>query len=157
MTALPGGLVVADASFLIAVAERDPDAVRFVPALGRCQVTAVNFGEVCYKLHQKTGMDAARTTHVFTQVLNIDVKPVDLDHARLFPRLKVIDAASRAAQTAEGVRQVKSLSLADITCLAFAMCAGGAAVLTGNEHWTTLGPHGLSVTAYDFRDPSVTP
>lgn len=157
MTVLPAGLVVADASFLIAVAERDPDAARFVPALGRCEVTSVNFGEVCYKLHQKTGMDASRTTHVFTQVLKVAVKPVELDHARCFPTLKAIDAASRTAQSKAGVTQIKSLSLADITCLAFAMVVGDVPVLTGDKHWTTLGPHGLAVTAYDFRDPNLTP
>lgn len=156
MTTLPAGLIVADASFLIAVAERDPDAARFVAVLDRCEVTAVNFGEVCYKLHQKSGMSAERTTHVFTQVLKVAVKPVELNHARCFPDLKTIDAASRAAQQATGVTVIKSLSLADITCLAFAMCAGNAPVLTGDKHWTTLGPHGLRVAAYDFRDPNLT-
>ncbi len=157
MTALPAGLLVADASFLIAVAERDPDAARFVSVLERCQVTAVNFGEVCYKLHHKTGMDTARTTHVFTQVLKVEVAAVELEHARCCPTLKAIDAASRAAQSAAGNTQIKALSLADITCLAFAMVAGGVPVLTGDKHWTTLGPHGLPLTAYDFRDPSLTP
>lgn len=156
MTALPAGLVVADASFLIAIAERDPDAARFTPALARCEVTAVNFGEVCYKLHQRAGMAEARTTLLFTQALKVAVRPVELDHARRFPELKAIDAASRAAQSAAGTRPIKSLSLADLTCLAFAMCAGNAPVLTGDKHWTTLVAHGLPVTAYDFRDPNLT-
>lgn len=74
---------------------------------------------------------------------------------RHFAALKRVDAASRRAQQAAGAPQVKSLSLADMTCLAYALEAG-LPVLTGDKHWTTLSSYGLTLAVYDFRDGSPT-
>jgi PIN domain nuclease of toxin-antitoxin system len=156
MTRLPSGRIVADASFLIAVAEQDQAATRFVAALSRCEITSVNFGEVCYKLHQTTGVDARQTTSVFVQAMRVAVQAVELAHVLLFPHLKHVDAASRAAQLDSGAVQVKSLSLADLTCLAYATATGDLPVLTGDKHWTTLAAQGLTVPVFDYRDPSLT-
>ncbi|MGI8537366.1 MAG: PIN domain-containing protein [Mycobacteriales bacterium] len=154
MPALPAGSVLADASFLIAVADQEADAARFVPILQRCLITSVNFGEVLYKLAQKARMPAARTEQVFVHALGVVVEGVQLSDVRTFPELKTVDAASRAAQLSAGVAAVKSLSLADLTCLGVA-AARGLPVLTGDKHWTTLGAHGLPVQIFDFRDRSV--
>lgn len=151
MPALPAGSVLADASFLIAVADQEADAARFVPILQRCLITSVNFGEVLYKLAQKARMPAAQTEQVFVHALGVVVEGVQLADVRTFPELKTIDAASRAAQLSAGVAAVKSLSLADLTVAA----ARGLPVLTGDKHWTTLGAHGLPVQIFDFRDRSV--
>lgn len=152
---MPAGTIVADASFLIAVAQDDPLAARFATALRRSVATSVNFGEVLYKLHQKAAMAAATTEAVFT-ALGVSVEDVALAHARHFPRLKEIDAASRSAQRAAGVAPtaVKSLSLADMTCLAYAD-EHDLPVLSGDRHWLSLGAQGLQLAVYDFRDPTL--
>lgn len=154
--ALPLTGLVVDASLLIALADQDPDAARFVPVLARSVVTSINMGEVLYKLDQRTGTPPATAEHLFTQVLGVRVDSVDLAVTRHYPELKRIDARSRAAQTAAGIAAPKSLSLADMTCLAYAEEAG-LAVLTGDRHWSTLATHGLRVAVFEFRNPAVTP
>jgi len=153
MGTLPSTRLVVDASFLIALAEQDPDAARFVSMVSRAVVTSVNMGEVLYKLDQRAGMTAASTEHLFTRVLGLQVDAVDLAVTRHYPELKRIDARSRVAQTVGTTPS--SLSLADMTCLAYAQEAG-LGVLTGDRHWTTLSAHGLDVPVYDFHDASLT-
>jgi PIN domain nuclease of toxin-antitoxin system len=156
VTALPSGRVLLDASLLVGVAERHASAVRFVPRLRGAVATSINFGEVLYLLSQRAGTPVAATEQMFVSVLGVKVEPVDAAVVRHFPELKRIDAVSRAAQTAAGAHQVKSLSLADMTCLAYAM-EHTLPVLTGDKHWTTLHRHGLAPSVFDFRDRSLTP
>ena len=121
MIALPTTSLVVDASFLIALADQEPEASRFIPVLARSIVTSINMGEVLYKLDERASTP---------------------------PR-------SRSAQTAAGIATPRSLSLADLTCLAYATEVG-LAILTGDRHWSTLAPHGLTVATFDFRDLEVT-
>lgn len=155
MSALPSTSLVVDASFLIALADQEPAASRFVPVLARSIVTSINMGEVLYKLDQRASTPPAKVEHLFTNVLGVQVDSVDLAVTRHFPELKRIDARSRSAQTAAGIAAPKSLSLADLTCLAYAKEAG-LAILTGDRHWSTLALHGLTVEIFDFRDLAVT-
>lgn len=155
LSQLPAGRVIVDASFLLGLADQDGDAVRFMDVRTRAWITAVNFGEVLYKLGQ-TGRPAVQTEQIFVG-LGITVDEVSLADVRPFPDLKNIDAASRAAQTAPGLPpgKIKSLSLADMTCLGYAL-RRGLPVLTGDQHWLSLAAHGLAVSVYDFRDVSLT-
>ncbi|MDR0592163.1 MAG: hypothetical protein LBG60_02665 [Bifidobacteriaceae bacterium] len=89
---------------------------------------------------------------MFRATLGVLVESVGLAAARRYPRLKEIDADSRAAGRAGD--RAKSLSLADMTCLAHAW-ETGLPVLTGDRHWAALRPHGLPVDVFDFRDLSV--
>lgn len=72
-----------------------------------------------------------------------------------FAPLKRIDAASRAAQLAQGAAPVKSLSLGGLCCLAHGL-EHELPVITGDRHWLTLGAHGLTLPIFDFRDPAST-
>lgn len=154
MSQLPAGPLVADASFLISVAEADVLAMRFSAALARCSVSAVTFGEVFYKLEQKSGM-ASESTYAMFSGLGVTCDPVTDEHARLFAQLKDIDAASRAAHA--GSKPAKSLSLGDIVCLSHAIVAGNLPVLTGDKHWLTLPAHGLPLAVFDYRDTTLDP
>jgi len=156
MVALPVGEIIVDASLLIGIATSDSDAVRFVRVLSRSVATSVNFGEVIYKLHQKAGRSAAQTENVFREALHVRVEAVDLVVVRHFADLKQLDAASQRAQRSAGAPTPSSLSLADMTCLAYGI-ESGLPVLTGDAHWSTLHGHGLEVDVYDFRDAALTP
>ena len=118
-------------------------------------ITAVNFGEVLYKLAQ-AGRSAMQTEQIFL-ALGFAIDEASLPDVRLFPDLKRVDALSRAAQTKAKVAsdQIKTLALADMTCLGYALHRG-LPVLTGDRHWTTLGEFGLTVAVYDFRDTALT-
>jgi PIN domain nuclease of toxin-antitoxin system len=153
---LPSGDIVVDASLLVGIATRDQHAMRFMSVMSRSVSTSVNFGEVIYKLNQKANRTSAETEYAFRNALRVRVEPVDLAVVRHFADLKRIDASSRRAQQAAGANPVKSLSLADMTCLAFGLELT-LPVLTGDAHWSTLRPHGLAVDVYDFRDRRLTP
>lgn len=155
MAKLPAGDIVVDASLLIGIATRDADALRFMSVLSRSVATSVNFGEVIYKLNQKANKSPGETEQAFRNALGVRVDAVDLAVVRHFADLKKIDAASRRAQQSDGVNPVKSLSLADMTCLAYGF-ESGLPVLTGDAHWSTLRVHGLNVDLYDFRDGRLT-
>lgn len=66
-----------------------------------------------------------------------------------FPALRTIDAARPAQQEVHGEKA--TLSLADLAVLAHALTTD-LPVLTGDRHWATLAPHGLSVDVHLFRD-----
>lgn len=155
MAKLPSGTLVVDASLLIGIATRDRHATPFTSVLARSVATSLNFGEVIYKLHQKAGSAPAQTEQAFCSALRLQVDAVDLAVVRHFANLKKIDTASRRAQQVAGVTQIKSLSLADMTCLAYGLEAN-LPILTGDAHWCTLKPHGLAVDVYDFRDGRLT-
>ena len=152
MKSIPPGRIVADASFLISVAERDQHALRFVGLLDRCEITAVNFGETCYKIEHKTGVQSSLTESTFT-ALGVSIVPVDVVHARCFSMLKRVDHKTRTAQVGQSV--LRSLSLADMVCLAHGL-VNDLPVLTGDRHWTTLRSHGLNIDIFDYRDPELT-
>jgi PIN domain nuclease of toxin-antitoxin system len=154
--ALPSSRLVVDASFLIDVADQEPYAARFLTARERMVIPAVNFGEVLYPIFDDSGMPAAQTEQNFA-ALGISIDDVPLADVRHYPELRRIDAASRAAQAAAGVPspQIKSLSLADMTCLGYAL-QRQLPVLTGDRHWTTLGALGLNLDVFDFRDSAIT-
>lgn len=147
--------MLVDASFLLGVAQSESLAMRFVPRLRGAVVTSINFGEVLYKLAQTAGASSAATEQIFVGAFGVEVAAVDGAVVRHFPELKRIDAVSRAAQLAAGSAKAKPLSLADMTCLAYAV-EHGLPVLTGDKHWTTLARHGLQASVFDFRDLSLT-
>lgn len=155
MPYLPAGRIVVDASFLLGLAEQDSPAARLIDVRVRAAITATNFGEVLYKLAQ-AGLPAPQTEQIFLG-LGIAVDDVSLADVRHFPDLKGIDAVSRSAQKAAKVPpdRIKSLSLADMTCLGYALHRR-LPVLTGDRHWLSLATHGLNVAVYDFRDTAVT-
>lgn len=88
----------------------------------------------------------------------VHVVPVELPLVQRFPELKRIDMLSRDAQRSAGIApgSVSSLSLADITCLAYPL-EHELPVLTGDAHWCTLKPFGLGLPVFDFRDAAVIP
>ena len=151
MRNVPQGRIVADASFLISVAEGDALALRFVGLLNRCEVTAVNFGETCYKIEQRAGVHSALTESTFT-ALGVTIATVDVAHARCFAKLKLIDSKSRQLQS--GQPAIRSLALADMVCLAHGL-VNELPVITGDRHWTTLRSHGLNLDVLDYRDPDL--
>jgi PIN domain nuclease of toxin-antitoxin system len=153
MAVLPDGVLLADASYLLAIAQAHPLAVRFVPALKRTAVTAVNLGEVMYKLAERARRSPQQVGAAFG-AQGVRVAPFELAAAMHFAELKRVDAASRAAQEARGEGRVKSLSLGDMCCLAHAL-EHDLPVLTGDQHWLTLGAHGLTLRIFDFRDPAL--
>jgi PIN domain nuclease of toxin-antitoxin system len=148
---VPQGRIVADASFLISVAEGDALALRFVGLLNRCEVTAVNFGETSYKIEQRAGVRSALTESTFT-ALGVTIAAVDVAHGRCFAKLKLIDSKSRRDQS--GDPAIHSLSLVDMVCLAHAL-VNDLPVITGDRHWTTLRSHGLDLDIFDYHDPEL--
>jgi PIN domain nuclease of toxin-antitoxin system len=151
---LPDGVLLADASYLLAIAQANPLATRFVSALKRTTVTSVNLGEVMYKLAERARRPPQQVVATFG-ALGVTVAPLELRAAMRFPELKRVDAASRAEQEANGTGRVKSLSLGDMCCLAHAL-ERGLPVLTGDQHWLALGAHGLTLQIFDFSDPALT-
>lgn len=149
---VPGGEVLVDASLLVAILDNEPAALPFVAVLSRAIATSVNFGETLYKVEQLSGV-GPRLIETALLGLGLRVEPVGIAVARHFNDLKSIDTASRKAQRAARVSagKIKSLSLADIVCLAFAI-EERLPVLTGDKHWCTLRPHGLAVEVFDYRD-----
>ena len=149
---IPGREVLVDASLLVAILDNEPAALPFVAVLSRSIATSVNFGETLHKVEQLSGV-GPRLVETALIGLGLRVAPVDIGVARHFNNLKTIDTASRKAQRAARVPtgRIKSLSLADIVCLAFAIEAR-LPVLTGDKHWCTLRPYGLEVEVFDYRD-----
>ncbi len=156
MASLPEGDLLADASYLLAIAQSDALAARFVPALARTRVTSVNLGEVMYKMTERTRRAPQQVAAIFG-ALGVTVAPFDLAAAMRFPELKAIDRRSRTDQEARGITRVKTLSLGDLCCLAYAQ-QQKLPVLTGDQHWLTLvADHGLALHILDYRDPTLAP
>jgi PIN domain nuclease of toxin-antitoxin system len=153
MATLPEGALLADASYLLAVAQRNALAARFIPALPRTRVTSVNIGEVMYKLAERARQSPQQVEAMFG-AQGVTVASFELKAAMHFADLKRVDAHSRAEQQARGVEPVKSLSLGDMCCLGHAL-EHHLPVLTGDRHWLTLGTHGLALQVFDFRDPAL--
>ena len=154
MAQLPSGEIALDASFVIALVGSVRPAQRFTSVLSRGVLFAPTLGEVVYKLRQRSNVPPSATAR-FLQSLGTRVDVLAPRAALLFADFKALDALSTAAQQAAGVSNPKSLSFADICCLAAAQDAG-LPVLTGDTQWTTLAAYGLSVAVFDFRDPTLT-
>ncbi len=150
---LPHGAVVLDASFIIALLDGEPAAQRHSAVLARSVISSVTLGEVFYELHASTGVEPAV---IQTGLLALGAALVDLPVAAAahLPVLRTIDAARRTEQKTNGERGA-ALSLADLAVLGHATHAD-LPVLTGDRHWTTLGPHGLTVDVHLFRDGPAT-
>lgn len=161
-TPLPAGLIVVDASFLIALAMRESPAARLIPIFRRSVVTTVNFGEVLYKLKVKANMAADTSEAIFTN-LGVLVEPLQLAGARHFPRLKALDVSLRSPSSKASVSKPASkatpkpraLSLGDMACLGHALDRK-LPVLTGDQHWLELDQAALGLAVFDFRDPALT-
>ena len=146
---LPGGLVVLDASFVIALLDGEAAAQRYAGVLPRSVITSVTLGEVFSKVHTATGVQPEQV-QAGLLALGADLVGLPVAAAAHFPALRTIDAARRAEQKADG-EKAAALSLADLAVLAHALTTD-LPVLTGDRHWATLAPHGLSVDVHLFRD-----
>ena len=148
---LPQGLVVLDASFVISLLDGEAAAQRYAAVLARSVITSVTLGEVFAKVHTATGV-APEQVRDGLLALGADLVDFPVAATVHFPTLRTIDAARRAQQKANG-EKAATLSLADLAVLAHAL-ATDLPVLTGDRHWATLAPHGLSVDVHLFRDPA---
>lgn len=153
---LPDGPLLVDASFVLALLDADSDAVRFADVLSRSVITAVNLGEVLYKVESVAGLPPDEVaTGLLAAGLHVD--PVDTADALRFAELKRLDVTLRTAARGRGSGdrgKKRSLSLADLCCLAHA-AQHEMPVLTGDRHWLVVADAGLSVHVIDFRDPDV--
>ena len=150
---LPDGLVVLDASFVIALLDGEAAAQRHSAVLARSVISSVTLGEVFYKLHTSTGI-APAAVQAGLLALGATLADLPVAAAAHFPALRTIDAARRAEQKTNSEKGA-ALSLADLAVLAHAITTD-LPVLTGDRHWTTLQPHGLTVDVHLFRDGPAT-
>ena len=146
---LPGGLVVLDASFVIALLDGEARAQRYADVLPRAVITSVTLGEVLAKVHTASSVDPEQV-QAGLLALGADLVDLPVAAAAHFPALRTVDAARRAEQKVNG-EKAATLSLADLTVLAHALTTD-LPVLTGDRHWATLAPHGLTVDVHLFRD-----
>jgi PIN domain nuclease of toxin-antitoxin system len=144
--------LLVDASFVIGVLLRDPLALRFTDALERASIVDVNLGEVFYKISEKTGITPSDVGGVL-HANGLKVVATGAAGAARFPMLKKLDLDLRERHRQEGwpPGDIRSLSLADIACLATALDRK-LGVLTGDKHWKSLG---LALRIEDYRDPAL--
>lgn len=146
--------LLVDASFVLGVLFREPLAVRFTEALERASIVDVNLGEVFCKVAEKVQV-APKDVGAALQAKGLKVVSVRPSGAAMVPLLKKLDRELRERHRQQGwpPSDIKSLSLADVACLATALDRE-LVVLTGDKHWTTLG---LAARVEDYRDPDVLP
>jgi PIN domain nuclease of toxin-antitoxin system len=151
---LGGEPLLVDASFVVAVLDREPLATRFTAALARTSIVDVNLGEVFYKVAEKMGI-APADVGAALHANGVRVIATGTAGAARFPMLKKRDLDVRAQLHQQGWSpgDIKSLSLADIACLATAL-ERELVVLTGDKHWKLLG---LPLRIEDFRDTDLVP
>ena len=147
---LPDGLVVLDASFVIALLEGDPDAARHAEVLARGVISSLTLGEVHDALAQRAGI-APDTTEQALRALGAHLLDLPLAAATHFPALRAAEAARHAAQTAAGEEGAAALSIAELAVLAHAM-ATGLPVLTANTGQTVLAAHGPDLEVHHYRE-----
>jgi PIN domain nuclease of toxin-antitoxin system len=146
----PGGEpLIVDASFVLGVLLRQSLALRFSTALERSHIVDVNLGEVFYKMKEKVGAEP-NDVGVVLHANGLQVIATGAAGAARFPMLKKLDLDHRERLRQQGwpPGDIKSLSLADIACLASAL-ERNFVVLTGDKHWKLLG---LPLRIEDFRD-----
>lgn len=141
----PQAPLVLDASFVLAVLDGEPAAMRLVDLLRGSVLPSPTAGEVYLTVAERSGLPPAQIQAV---LLAYGVRLVDLPMAAAhhFPELRRIDSARRQAAQHAGQRRF-SLSLGDLCVLAYALLAG-LPVLTGDRQWSTLGRYGLSVPVH---------
>ncbi len=146
--------LLVDASFVVAVLDREPLAVRFTAALAQARIVDVNLGEVFYKVAEKMGI-APSDVGAVLHANGVKVIATGAAGAARFPMLKKLDLELRERLRQQGwpPSGMKTLSLADITCLATAL-ERELVVLTGDKHWKLLG---LPLRIEDFRDTDLVP
>lgn len=146
--------LLVDASFVVAVLDREPLATRFTAALARASIVDVNLGEVFYKVAEIMGI-APTEVGAALHANGVMVIAAGAAGAARFPMLKKIDLELRERLHQQGwpPGDIKSLSLADIACLATAL-ERELVVLTGDKHWKLLG---LPLRIEDFRDTTLVP
>jgi PIN domain nuclease of toxin-antitoxin system len=124
-------------------------------------ISAVNFGEVLYKVAEE-GSDPQGTA-VDLVSYGLRVIPLTAEHAARLPALREVDRAARLAASGSRPGQTaahpgsrpsrrpgrRTLSLADLCCLALAW-ESSTPVVTGDRHWLTLD---LPFPVVDYRDP----
>jgi len=142
----PGDAVVLDASAVLTWLAAEPGEEYVDPLLDGGLISAVNLGEVLYKVTEH-GSDPAEIAEDLAGY-GLRAVPFTPSQAALIPALRAADRMSRL----EGVRRRgvrHSLSLADVCCLALAY-ETQATVVTGDRHWLNLD---LPIQVVDFRDP----
>ena len=147
---LPSGLVVLDASFVIALLEGDPAAAAHAEVLARGVVSALTLGEVHEALSQRAGIEPV-TTEQGLRALGATLVDLPVAAAAHLPALRAAEAAGRVAQTDDG-EGAAVLSIAELTVLAHAM-ATGLPVLTGNTGQAALAVHGLGLDVHHYSRP----
>jgi ribonuclease VapC len=141
----PADPVVLDASAVLTWLAAEPGEAYVDPLLEGGLISAVNLGEVLYKVAEH-GSDPAEIAEDLAGY-GLRTIPFTPSQAALLPTLRATDRLARGESRRRGVRH--SLSLADLCCLALA-CELGAPVVTGDRHWLSLD---LPVPVIDFRDP----
>ena len=140
---------VLDASAVLTWLAAEPGEDFIDPLLDGGLISAVNLGEVLYKVAEH-GSDPGRTA---ADLVGYGLRsvPFTAAHAALLPALREADRLARGNGPPARRRTARrSLSLADMCCLALAWEAGAPAV-TGDRHWLALD---LPVAVVDFRDPT---
>lgn len=144
--------VVLDASAVLTWLAAEPGEQYIDPLLDGGLISAVNLGEVLYKVAEH-GSDPGEIAEDLAGY-GLRTVPFSAAQAGLLPALRNADRATRPEPVPgtrrRGVRP--SLSLADLCCLALA-CEQQATVVTGDRHWLALD---LPVLVIDFRDPGAT-
>ena len=151
----PGKFVI-DASVLVGLVQGLPEARRFTPVLMRATTSAVTLGETFYISFRRSPRATPALVESALLALGVAIESVTISVARHFNELKRIDALRVVEQQDGGVPHTdcKKLSLGDMVCLGQAISLG-LPVLTGDRHWETLIPHGLSIPVMNFRDPAL--
>jgi len=155
------GPVALDASAVLTFLAREPGWEYVDERFEHGLISAVNFGEVLYKVAEE-GSDPQETA-VDLVSYGLRVMPVTAAHAARLPALREVDRAARVAAGRSGPGQAaarpdgrpsrrpgrRTLSLADLCCLALAW-ESGTPVVTGDRYWLTLD---LPFPVVDYRDP----
>jgi len=141
----PRAPLVLDASFVLAVLQRDPRTTELLDCLPGSVLLSVNLGEVFYKVYEKSGLAPTQVEPVL-RAFGVDLVDLPAAAARHFPALRAIDRAARTSAKAAGAK-AGNLSLADVSVLGYAR-ETGLPVLTGDRHWTNLRDHGLDVVVH---------
>jgi PIN domain nuclease of toxin-antitoxin system len=151
----PDGVVL-DANFVVSLIEVKTEARRFAPHLKQARISTINLGEAFYILRKNTSSVTEAQVEQALTGLGVTIDPVPIEVPRMFNYLKSIDKPRIKEQQKAGLtgRDVKSLSLGDLTCLGFAAHTG-LPVLTGDMHWFTLARHGLTTTLINYWDLNV--
>ena len=143
----PQAPLVLDASFVLAVLDGDPAAMRLVDLLRGSVLPSPTAGEVYLKVAERSGLPPVQVESV---LLAYGVRLVDLPLAatHYFPSLRNTGAAYLAALSAAGYKGGE-MSMGDLCVLGYAQHTG-LPVLTSQRDWTHLHEVGLTVPVHIF-------